>query len=178
MPSVNPLLSPSLLLPSSTSCLSSQLPSPDTLATICYTSGTTGNPKGVMLTNQNIIANVAGIMHLLVSCSTCTSLLHRLAAPACCTGLLHRLAAPACCTSLLHRLAAPACCTSLLHRLAAPACCTGLLHRLAAPACAILECDGLCELFFYQLSTFEFGPKDVHISYLPLAHMMERIVQV
>ncbi|CAH1794140.1 unnamed protein product [Owenia fusiformis] len=36
-------------------------PKPDNLATICYTSGTTGNPKGVMLTHKNIISNVAAV---------------------------------------------------------------------------------------------------------------------
>lgn len=34
--------------------------SPDDLATICYTSGTTGAPKGVMLTHRNLISNAAG----------------------------------------------------------------------------------------------------------------------
>ena len=29
---------------------------PDTIMTVCYTSGTTGNPKGVMLTQRNLIA--------------------------------------------------------------------------------------------------------------------------
>ncbi|XP_054707375.1 long-chain-fatty-acid--CoA ligase 6-like [Uloborus diversus] len=37
-------------------------PKPDDLATVCYTSGTTGNPKGVMLTHKNIMANVSSAM--------------------------------------------------------------------------------------------------------------------
>jgi len=38
-----------------------QLPAPETLAFIQYTSGSTGQPKGVMVSHRNIIANMAVI---------------------------------------------------------------------------------------------------------------------
>ncbi|GMH39572.1 hypothetical protein BSKO_07470 [Bryopsis sp. KO-2023] len=40
-------------------------PQPSDLATICYTSGTTGVPKGAMLTHANLISNSAGNCWLL-----------------------------------------------------------------------------------------------------------------
>uniref|UniRef100_A0A673K1S9 Long-chain-fatty-acid--CoA ligase n=1 Tax=Sinocyclocheilus rhinocerous TaxID=307959 RepID=A0A673K1S9_9TELE len=67
-------------------------PQPDDMAIICFTSGTTGNPKGAMLTHRNIVSNSSAFIYVTKS------------------------------------------------------------------SCPI-------------------GPQDVHISYLPLAHMFERVVQ-
>ncbi|KAI9291467.1 acetyl-CoA synthetase-like protein [Neoconidiobolus thromboides FSU 785] len=38
---------------------------PDDIALIMYTSGTTGNPKGVILTHKNVIAVIAGVSRLI-----------------------------------------------------------------------------------------------------------------
>lgn len=37
-------------------------PKPNDLCTVCYTSGTTGNPKGVMLTHQNVMAGISAVI--------------------------------------------------------------------------------------------------------------------
>lgn len=37
-------------------------PTAEDLCTVCYTSGTTGNPKGVMLTHGNVVAGVCAVI--------------------------------------------------------------------------------------------------------------------
>ena len=39
-------------------------PAPDDLFTVCYTSGTTGEPKGAMLTHRNVLSNVHALIPL------------------------------------------------------------------------------------------------------------------
>uniref|UniRef100_A0A8C6Q3L3 Long-chain-fatty-acid--CoA ligase n=1 Tax=Nothobranchius furzeri TaxID=105023 RepID=A0A8C6Q3L3_NOTFU len=43
-------------------CKALDPPAPDDLSIVCFTSGTTGNPKGVMLTHGNVVADFAGFL--------------------------------------------------------------------------------------------------------------------
>ncbi|XP_053272574.1 long-chain-fatty-acid--CoA ligase 1a isoform X1 [Pleuronectes platessa] len=52
-------------------------PTPEDLALICFTSGTTGNPKGAMLTHGNVIANTAAFLRVTqVHCMLDTNDIH------------------------------------------------------------------------------------------------------
>ncbi|NXQ80865.1 ACSL5 ligase, partial [Nyctibius grandis] len=48
-------------------------PKPEDLCIVCFTSGTTGNPKGAMLTHQNVVANSAAFLRCTEDTFECTS---------------------------------------------------------------------------------------------------------
>ncbi|NXD19960.1 ACSL5 ligase, partial [Spelaeornis formosus] len=48
-------------------------PKPEDLSVVCFTSGTTGNPKGAMLTHQNVVSNAAAFLRCTENTVECTS---------------------------------------------------------------------------------------------------------
>ncbi|KAM6897660.1 long-chain-fatty-acid--CoA ligase 5 [Xenentodon cancila] len=45
-------------------------PKPQDLSIVCFTSGTTGNPKGAMLTHENVVSDAAGVLETFGSAVT------------------------------------------------------------------------------------------------------------
>ncbi|KAK5603518.1 Long-chain-fatty-acid--CoA ligase 5 [Crenichthys baileyi] len=43
-------------------------PKPEDLSIVCFTSGTTGNPKGAMLTHENVVANAGAVLKTFETC--------------------------------------------------------------------------------------------------------------
>ncbi|NWS37413.1 ACSL5 ligase, partial [Probosciger aterrimus] len=48
-------------------------PKPGDLCIVCFTSGTTGNPKGAMLTHENVVSNAAAFLRCTENTVECTS---------------------------------------------------------------------------------------------------------
>ncbi|NXB15528.1 ACSL5 ligase, partial [Rhagologus leucostigma] len=48
-------------------------PKPEDLCVVCFTSGTTGNPKGAMLTHQNVVSNSAAFLRCIENTVECSS---------------------------------------------------------------------------------------------------------
>uniref|UniRef100_A0A8C5WWJ4 Long-chain-fatty-acid--CoA ligase n=1 Tax=Laticauda laticaudata TaxID=8630 RepID=A0A8C5WWJ4_LATLA len=53
-------------------------PKPDDLCVVCFTSGTTGNPKGALLTHGNVVSNTAAFLKVIeVSCNVFLTVVRR-----------------------------------------------------------------------------------------------------
>ncbi|KAM4621296.1 long-chain-fatty-acid--CoA ligase 1-like [Polymixia lowei] len=93
-------------------------PQPEDMALICFTSGTTGNPKGAMLSHGNVVSNCSAFISMTESCAQTTS------------------------EDVMMSF------LPLAH----------MFERVVEVSCGLTA-------------------SDVHISYLPLAHMFERVVE-
>ncbi|XP_034634485.1 long-chain-fatty-acid--CoA ligase 6 isoform X6 [Trachemys scripta elegans] len=112
-------------------------PRPEDLSIVCFTSGTTGNPKGAMLTHRNVVADFSGFLKVT----------EKVIFPRQDDVLISFL-------PLAH----------MFERVIQ----VRNLSELTRP------CGAPCVFFQSQWAP---TCEDVHISYLPLAHMFERMVQ-
>lgn len=92
------------------------------ICTIMYTSGTTGDPKGVMISNNSIVTIVAGVKRFLDSVNESASVLHLII--------------------------------------------------------FLLNNELMSQLFTYMYLKFvQLNVNDVYLSYLPLAHIFDRVIE-
>ncbi|NWX99451.1 ACSL1 ligase, partial [Nothoprocta ornata] len=111
-------------------------PKPEDLAVICFTSGTTGNPKGAMITHQNIVSNTSAFVKA-----------------------TEKVFIPSTDDTLISFL-------PLAH----------MFERIVEVG--INSFYRTPETYFFLQSALLLGPSDTHYSFLPLAHMFERLVEI
>ncbi|KFV82204.1 Long-chain-fatty-acid--CoA ligase 1 [Struthio camelus australis] len=111
-------------------------PKPEDLAVICFTSGTTGNPKGAMITHQNIVSNASAFVKA-----------------------TEKVFIPCPEDILISFL-------PLAH----------MFERIVEVRIRLFY--RTIEAYFFLQSACLLNPSDTHYSFLPLAHMFERLVEI
>ncbi|NXA46538.1 ACSL1 ligase, partial [Nothocercus julius] len=109
-------------------------PKPEDLAVICFTSGTTGNPKGAMITHQNIVSNTSAFVKA-----------------------TEKAFIPSPDDTLISFL-------PLAH----------MFERIVEVGISLFY--RTIETFFFLQNALLLSPSDTHYSFLPLAHMFERLI--
>ncbi|NXD06822.1 ACSL1 ligase, partial [Nothocercus nigrocapillus] len=109
-------------------------PKPEDLAVICFTSGTTGNPKGAMITHQNIVSNTSAFVKA-----------------------TEKAFIPSPDDTLISFL-------PLAH----------MFERIVEVGISLFY--RTIETVFFLQNALLLSPSDTHYSFLPLAHMFERLI--
>ncbi|NXA41277.1 ACSL1 ligase, partial [Eudromia elegans] len=109
-------------------------PKPEDLAVICFTSGTTGNPKGAMITHQNIVSNTSAFVKA-----------------------TEKVFIPSPDDTLISFL-------PLAH----------MFERIVEVGISLFY--RIIETYFFLQNALLLNPSDTHYSFLPLAHMFERLI--